>query len=147
MNGNPVARGRWVVTVGAVVVIVSCFLQWWRLGGGPNELPQTTGIGIADAGFLMFLAAVATLLLITLPYAADAPVAIDRPISYVLLLVVAVGAFVWRVVDMVERGLLLYTGQTPPIQPLRGPGFWLCAVGLLIFARGVFELWEARRDF
>ncbi len=147
MNDNPVARGRWIVTVGAVVIVASCFLQWWRLGGGPGELAATTGIGVADKGMVLFVAAVLTLLLITLPYAAGSPVAIDRPISFVVLLLVAFGAFVWRVFDMLQSGLLLYTGQTPPIQPLRGPGFWVAIVGLGIMARGVFELWEARRRF
>jgi hypothetical protein len=145
MNQNPVQRGRWVVTVGAIVIIVSCFLQWWRLGGGPGELAATTGIGIADQGLIMFVAAVLTLLLITLPYASQAPLAIDRPISFLLLFGAAIVAFIWRVYDMLQSGLLLYTGQTPPIQPLRGPGFWLALVGLVVFARGVFELWEARR--
>ena len=148
MNHNPVQGGRWVVTIGAIVIIASTLLQWWQLGGGQGELPAQSAVGISDGrGFLLFLAAVATLLLITLPYAAEAPIAIDRPLSYVLLLGVAFVAYCLRIIEMLQDGLLLYTGQTPPIQPLRGPGFWLAAVGLLIFARGVFELWEARRRF
>jgi hypothetical protein len=147
MMNSPIQRGRWVVTIGAVVIVVSCFLQWWSLGGGPGELDATTGIGISDSGFLLFIAAVATLLLVALPYMSDGPVAIDRPVSFLALLAIAVVAFAWRVADMYGKGLLLYTGQTPPVQPLRGPGFWIAAFGLVIFARGVFELWEARRRF
>ena len=148
MDRSPVQRGRWIVTVGAMVIVASCVLQWWQLGGGPGELPAQSDMGISDGrGFLLFLAAVATLLLITLPYAAEGPVAIDRPISFVLLLGVAFVAYCLRAISMLGEGLLLYTGQTPPIQPLRGPGFWLAAVGLIIFARGVFEFWEARRRF
>ena len=148
MDNSPVQRGRWVVTVGAVMILGASVLQWWRLGGGPGELSAQSDIGISDGfGFLLFLTAVATLLLISLPYAAEAPIAIDRPISYVLLLTVASLAYCARIVSMLQQGLLLYTGQTPPIQPLRGPGFWLAAVGLIVFARGVFELWEARRRF
>jgi hypothetical protein len=154
MNRSPIQGGRWIVTVGAMVIVVSCLLQWWQLGGGPGELSANTGNAFARTGgwadgfgFLLFLAAVATLLLITLPYAAEGPVAIDRPISFVLLLGVAFVAYCLRAISMLEEGLLLYTGQTPPIQPLRGPGFWIAAVGLMIFARGVFELWEARRRF
>jgi hypothetical protein len=130
-----------------VVLIVADFMQWWSLGGGPNELPATTGVGISDTtGYFMFLAGVATLLLIILPYAFSGPVAIDNPLTFLILLLAAVAAFVGAIGSMIQRGLLLYTGQTPPIQPLRGPGFWLAAAGLLIFARGVFELWEARRE-
>ncbi|MGD0019626.1 MAG: hypothetical protein ABSD62_10270 [Candidatus Limnocylindrales bacterium] len=148
MDRSPIQRGRWIVTVGAMVIVASCLLQWWLLGGGPGELPAQSDIGISDGrGLLLFLAAVATLLLITLPYAAEGPVAIDRPISFVVLLGVAFVAYCLRAISMLQAGLLLYTGQTPPIQPLRGPGFWLAAVGLIIFARGVFEFWEARRRF
>ncbi len=148
MNRSPVQGGRWVVTVGAIVIIASTLMQWWQIGGGPGELPAQSDVGISDGrGFVLFLAAVATLLLVSLPYAAEAPIAIDRPMSYVLLLGVAFVAYCLRIVEMLQDGLLLYTGQTPPIQPLRGPGFWVAAVGLLIFARGVFELWEARRRF
>jgi hypothetical protein len=154
MNQSPIQRGRWVVTVGAVMLLGASVLQWWQLGGGPGQLPANSGSGLTSIGdwadgfgFLLFLAAVATLLLISLPYAAEAPIAIDRPISYVLLLGVAFVAYCARTVSMLQNGLLLYTGQTPPIQPLRGPGFWLAAVGLIVFARGVFELWEARRRF
>ena len=145
MLRNPVQRGRWVITVGAIIVIVACVLPWWRLGGGPGELAARSDIGISDGqGFLLFLAAVATLFLITLPYAAESPIAIDRPVSYVVLLGLAFVAYGLRVVSMLDSGLLLYIGQTPPIQPLRGPGFWLAAFGLIVYARGVFELWEAR---
>jgi hypothetical protein len=156
MDQNPIQRGRWVVTAGAVVIVASCLLQWWRLGGGPGELSAISGIGLAPAGssdpsgilgLVLFLSAIATLLLITLPYAAESPMSIDRPVSYLLLLGVAVVAYVARIFTMLGSGLLLYAGQTPPIQPLRGPGFWLAAVGLMIFARGVFEFWEARRRF
>ena len=148
MNRNPVQGGRWVVTVGAIVIVAACLIQWWQLGGGPGELPSRSDVGISDGrGFILFLAAVATLLLGTLPYAAEGPIAIDRPISYLFLFGIAFVAYVVRAISMYQQSLILYLGQTPPIQPLRGPGFWLAAIGLVIFARGVFDLWEARRRF
>jgi hypothetical protein len=141
-------HGRWIVAIGAVTLVVASFMQWWLLGGGTGELPAQTGIGVEDgAGFLLFLAALATLLLIALPYAMEGPVAIDQPISFVILLTTAFGAYCLRTFTMYQGGLLFYTGQTPPVQPLRGPGYWLAAVGLVIFARGVFEMWESRRRF
>jgi hypothetical protein len=146
--GNTLQHGRWIVAVGAVMLVVASFMQWWLLGGGENELPAQAGIGIEDpAGLLLFLAALATLLLITLPYAAEGPVAVDQPISYVLLFAVAFFAYCVRTFTMYQGGLLFYSGQTPPVQPLRGPGYWLAAVALIIFARGVFEMWEARKRF
>ena len=141
-------HGRWIISVGAVMLVISSFLQWWLLGGGAGELPAQSGMGIEDgAGFLLFLAALATLLLIALPYAAEGPMAIDQPITYVVLLAVAVTAYCARTFTMYQGGLLFYTGQTPPVQPLRGPGYWLAAIALIVFARGVFELWEARKRF
>jgi hypothetical protein len=148
MNRNPVQRGRWVVTLGAVIVIVACVLPWWRLGGGPGELAATSDIGLSDGlGFVMFIVAIATLLLIALPYAAEGPVSIDKPVSYLVLFLAALVAYGVRTFAMIQQNLILYIGQTPPIQPLRGPGFWIAALGLIVFARGVFELWEARRRF
>jgi hypothetical protein len=150
---NTLQHGRWIVSVGAVMLVVSSFLQWWVLGGGAGELPAQSGIGIDGvgtenwAGLVLFLAALATLLLIALPYAAEGPMAIDQPIAYVILLALACFGFFVRSFTMYQGGLLFYTGQTPPVQPLRGPGYWLAGVALLIFARGVFELWEARKRF
>ena len=145
---NSLQHGRWIVSVGAVMLVVASFMQWWLLGGGKGELPAQSGIGIENgAGFLLFVAALATLLLIALPYAAEGPLAIDQPITYVVLLAVACLAYFVRSFTMYQGGLLMYTGQTPPVQPLRGPGYWLAAVALIVFARGVFELWEARKRF
>ncbi len=145
---NPVQRGRWVVTVGAVALVLSSFLQWWSLGGGEHELSAQSGIGLADgAGFLLFVTGVAVLMLVALPYAADGPVVIDQPLSFVILLGVALFAYALRSFEMFQSGLLLYNGQTPPIQPVRGPGYWIAAIALVILARGTFELWEARKRF
>jgi hypothetical protein len=145
---NTLQHGRWIISVGAVLLVISAFLQWWLLGGGKGELPAQTGMGIEDgAGFLLFVTGLATLLLIALPYAAEGPMAIDQPITYVILLAAAVTAYCVRTFTMYQGGLLFYTGQTPPVQPLRGPGYWLAAIALIIFARGVFELWEARKRF
>lgn len=145
---NTLAHGRWIIAVGAVAQIVACFLPWYRLGGDTGMLPAQTGLGVEDgAGFLFLMAGLATLLLVALPYAAEGPLAIDQPLSYVVLLGIAIFAYCLRTFTMYEGGLLLYSGQTPPIQPLRGPGYWLAAVALVIFARGVFEVWEARKRF
>ena len=139
-----------MVTFGAVIIVAACFLQWWQLGGdvANGELTAHSDIGIGDIrGFLLFLTGVATLLLITLPYAADAPIAIDRPLSFVALLCAALVLYALRTFNMLQQGLLLDSGKTPPLQPLRGIGFWIAGLGLLVFARGVFELWDARRRF
>jgi len=48
---------------------------------------------------------------------------------------------------MLEEKVVALHRPDAPIQPLRGLGFWFAAVGLIIFARGVFEFWDARRRF
>jgi hypothetical protein len=141
MSSSPAARGRLVVVLGAIILIAACFLQWWQQGGGPGELPQRADIGISDGRVLLiFLAATASLFLVTLPMASEAPVAIDHPLSYVLLLLIAAIGFVLRLIDLIQHEVL-------PIPPLRGPGFWVALVGLLILARGVFEVVDSRRAY
>ena len=87
---------------------------------------------------MRFLVAVGSLLLVTLPFASEKPIPIDHPVVYLALLAVATGAYIWRLVLLVQ--LLLV-----PWPPTRGWGLWLAAVGLLLYARGVFEVFEERR--
>ena len=139
MNYTSATRGRWIVTLGAVVLVGSSLMQWWQIGGGVGELPAQSGVGISDGRvFLMFLAAVACLLLVTLPFASEKPIMIDHPMAYLALFAVALGAYVWRVV-------VLASGQLVPWPPNHGIGFWLAAAGLVVLARGVFELFEEGR--
>jgi len=132
-------RGRWIVTIGAIVLVGSSMLPWWQIGGGVGELSTQSGVGISDGRvFLMFIVAVASLLLVTLPFASEKPIPIDHPVVYLALLAVATGAYVWRLVLLVQILLV-------PWPPTRGWGLWLAAVGLLLYARGVFEVFEERR--
>jgi hypothetical protein len=129
---------RWILAIGSILVLGSCFLQWWQIGGGAAELPQNADIGISDGRvFLMFLVAVATLLLLTLPYAANRQMSIDGPISYLILLIVALAGFGLRALSLAQDVIL-------PIPPTRGLGFWIAALGLALMARGVWGLWQAR---
>ena len=132
-------RGRWIVAIGAIVIVGSSLLPWWQIGGGVGELSTQSGVGISDGRtFLMFLVALACLLLVTLPFASEKPIPIDHPVVYLGLLALAIFAYVWRVVLLAQ--LLLV-----PWPPTQGWGFWLAAVGLILLARGVFEVFEERR--
>jgi len=138
---NAPSRGRWILTIGAVLIVGACFLQWWQIGGGVDQLPAHSASGFSattGAVFPMFLAAVASLLLITLPYASEHPIAIDHPMAYSLLFAIEVVCYLWTVVGLYGQGLI-------PFPPQMGVGFWLAAVGILVVSRGVFEFYEEFR--
>jgi hypothetical protein len=140
MHYTSPTRGRWILAIGAIVMAGSTILQWWQIGGGTGELSQLSGQGISDGRvFLMFLAAIASLLLVTLPFASEKPMAIDHPLVYLALFAVGLVGYLLRVVSMVQDNLL-------PFPPQHGLGFWLAAVGLVLVARGVFEMHEERQS-
>lgn len=131
MHRRPIGRGRWIAAISAVVLFVACILPWWRAGGNEG-IPALSGNAFDGAGILVFLAALGTVALVTLPYASDAPVAIDRPLSYLLLLVAAVAGYGLRIV-----GLL---GSGASFMPDSGPGLWLAGLALIGLARAVLEI-------
>jgi hypothetical protein len=142
MNYASATRGRWVVVIGAIVLVGSCWLPWWQVGGGPGELPAQGAIGFdAQTGpvVLMFVAAILTLMLATLPFASEKPLPIEHPVSYLTLFGVALVSFVWTV-------YLLQAANLFPWPPMRGLGPWVSIVGLVLMVRGVFELFEERRS-
>jgi hypothetical protein len=142
MQSSLPSRGRWIIAIGAIIIAGSCFLQWWQIGGdGPNELSQLSANGfnqMTGSVFLMFLSAVASLFLVTLPFASDKPVPIDHPLSYLVLLCVALAGYLWAVVSLARQSLV-------PFPPQEGFGFWIAIIGLVLFARGIFEMHEERQ--
>jgi hypothetical protein len=149
MHHTSATRGHWLVAIGAIVIVGASMLQWWQIGGGPGELPKTTGIGISDGRvFLMFLASVASLLLVTLPFASEKPISIDHPLSYLILFGLLGTGYLLRLISLAKiqftPGPSFGQGSLVPWPPQQGVGFWLAAVGLVLFARGVFEVFEER---
>ena len=131
MHRRELGRGRLLAAVGAVLALVGCLLPWYGLGG-TGVLPIQYG-AFDGSGILTFLAGLAILALVALPYAAgDRPVGVDRGLVYFLLfLVAAAGLVLW--VPAVFADL---SGLQPPT----APGFWLAVLGALVLARGVFEI-------
>lgn len=140
MHHTSATRGHWLVAIGAVVVVGATFLQWWQIGGGPGELAATSDVGISDGRVFigMFWPCVAALLLVTLPFASEKPVALDHPLTYLGLLAVLLLGYILRLVDLGQRQIL-------PWPPQRGIGLWLAGIGIVLFSRGVFEVFEERR--
>jgi hypothetical protein len=139
MHHTSATRGHWLVAIGAIVIVGATMLQWWQIGGGVGELAARGDIGIADGRvfLMMFVPSVVSLFLVTLPFASEKPVAIDHPLSYLALFAAIFAGYLWRLIDLAQSLLV-------PWPPQRGVGFWLAAVGLVLFSRGVFEVFEER---
>jgi len=128
-----------LAVAGALVVLVGTLLPWYAFQVDAG-LPAVEFRAFDGSGILAFIAALATLALVTLPYAAgDRPVSADRGLAYLLLVgVAALGVAMWplQVVDDLS-GLL----------PTRAPGWWVALVGVAVLARAAFEIFQepARR--
>ena len=86
----------------------------------------------------MFFAALATIALVTLPYATDRPVPIDRGLSYVAIVAIGWIGFVLRAFDLFQVGALGL--------PTTSPGLWVSAIGLGVLTRAAYEIVGERRD-
>ena len=137
MHRRPLGRGRILAVVSAAVVVVGCILPWYTAGGGAGQIPARSVNAFDDlGGLLVFLAALAVLALVALPYAAgDRPVGVDRWPSYLLLLL-AGG------VGIALSALNLLTADLPldGFRPDLAPGIWVAGLGLVGLARAVYEI-------
>jgi hypothetical protein len=136
---RPLGRGRWVAATSAVVIVAGCVLPWFRAGGAEG-IPALEGNGFYGPGILAFLAALATLALVALPYAAgDRPVAVDRWWGYAVLTGVAGLGVLLRAIT-----IALDSGGFGTMLPDRAPGIWLAAAGVAGLAFATAELYGAR---
>ena len=141
LHRRSLGRGRWVAGVSAVVIVVGCVLPWFRAGGAEG-IPALEGNGFFGTGILAFLAALATLALVALPYAmGDRPVAVDRWWVYAALAVTAAVGLLLRSV-----GIAVDSGGFGTMLPDRAPGVWLAAAGVVGLAFATAELYGARPE-
>jgi hypothetical protein len=137
MHRRPVPRSRFLAAIGALVVLVGCVLPWWTVGGA-DGLPLRSGNAFASYGILVFAASIATLALVTLPYASERPVNVDRWPSYALIAAVGWLGFGARVIDLF---LVRAFAFREPLDALaRIPGLWVALIGLAMIARATFEM-------
>ena len=133
MHPSRLGGGRRLALVGAIVLIVGCFLPWYSVGGN-GGLPRQAYMAFDGTGIVSFFAALATLALIALPYAGrPRPVAMDRGLSFAVLAIAAVVGVL----------LLDRRGRRGPegLLPDRAYGFWISALGAIILARAAYEIW------
>jgi hypothetical protein len=133
MHRRPLGGGRRLAVLGALLLVVGCLLPWYVLGGD-GGLPAQVYRSFDGTGIISFLAALGTLALVALPYAAgERPVAIDRPISFALLAAAAViGVVLWvpYILEAPEGAL-----------PDRAYGYWISVVGAIVLARAAYDIW------
>ena len=140
VHRRPVGRARYLAALGAIVILAGCLLPWWSIGG-VNGLPQLGGNAFEGMGIMVFVVALATLALVTLPYATERPVAADRWPAYTLLAAVGWLALLIRIIDLVLLRAFSFAAPTEVFT--KSPGLWVVGVGLAMLARAAFDM---RRD-
>ncbi len=134
MHRRPLGRARLIALAAAAILLVACLLPWYRAGEGIG-LPPIELCAFDGAGIVVFLAALATIALVALPYASDRPVGFDRPVVYLIVFLGGLaGVLVWP--------LDLLVTYPAGFLPDRAPGYWLAWLGLVVHARAVYELFR-----
>jgi hypothetical protein len=141
MHRRPVGRSRLLAAIGALVILAGCFLPWWTVGF--DGLPSISGNAFDSLGILVFGAAIATLALVTLPYASERPVQADRWTSYAIIAAAGWLGFAYRVIELGTQKMLQF--REPADVLTRIPGLWLAGIGLIILARATYEMLQEPR--
>jgi hypothetical protein len=142
MHRRPVGRTRLLAAIGALVALAGCFLPWWTVGGVAG-LPVQSGNAFASLGILVFGAAIATLALVTLPYASERPVPADRWSSYAVFSGLGWIGFAYRVIDLAGHSQFQFNEPVEIVTHI--PGLWLAGIGLVILARATYEMLQEPR--
>ena len=125
-------RWRPYVLLGALAMVASGFLPWWRAGGGVVAgipIPAEEGIGLEGPGLVVYAAAIAALVILDLGYIrGEWGFPLDVPPAY-LVLGLAAGA------ALLYRGWELWTVDYVPT-PTSSPGFAAAAVGIALVLYG-----------
>ena len=138
MHRRPVGRSRLLAAIGALLALAGCFLPWWSVGGGPDQLTILSGTGFEGMGIVVFAASIATLALVTLPYATERPVSVDRWSSYAILAGAGWLALAYRVLEL--AAIKAFSFNEPADIITKIPGLWLAVIGLGILARATYEM-------
>ena len=137
MHRRPVGRTRLLAAIGALFMLAGCFLPWWTRRA-TSGLPALSGTAFEGWGIVVFAAAIATLALVTLPYATERPVALDRWSSYALIAGAGWVAFAYRIVELGSVNALSFAEPAEFVTNI--PGLWLAGIGLFVLARATYEM-------
>ena len=136
-------RFRVLVLLGALAMIGSGFLPWWRSGGDSVAgvlVPAQEGIGLEGPGIVIFAAAVIALVLLDIGYMRGRwGFILDAPAAYLALGVVAAAALAYRGWELWSVGYL-------PL-PQQSPGLALAAVGVALVLYGAGSGFGAPRRY
>lgn len=142
MHRRPVGRSRRLAAIGALLTLAGCFLPWWTREV-PAGLTPLSGTAFEGIGILVFAAAIATLALVTLPYASERPVSADRWTSYALITAAGWLGFAFRIVELGSINAISFNEPADVVTHI--PGLWLCGIGLVILARATYEMLQEPR--
>jgi hypothetical protein len=136
-------RFRVLILLGALAMIGSGFLPWWRSGGDSVAgvlVPAQEGIGLEGPGIVIFAAAVIALVLLDIGYMRGRwGFILDAPAAYLALGVVAAAALAYRGWELWSVGYL-------PL-PQQSPGLALAAVGVALVLYGAGSGFGAPRRY
>ena len=136
-------RFRALILLGALAMIGSGFLPWWRAGGDSVSgvlVPAEEGIGLQGPGLVIFGAAIAALVLLDIGYMRGRwGFILDTPAVYLSLGVVGAAALAYRGWELWSVGYL-------PL-PQQSPGLALAAVGVALVLYGAGAGFGAPRRY
>ena len=136
---RPVGRARTLAALSALVILAGCVLRWWSVGG-TSGLPELGGNAFEGFGIVVFVVALATIAVVTLPYATERPVGADRWPAYALLAGLGWLALLLRVIDLAI--LRAFSFHQPTEVFTNGPGLWITAIGLAMLARAAYDIFR-----
>jgi hypothetical protein len=142
MHRRPVGRSRLLAAIGALVILTGCFLPWWTFGG-TDGLPAYSGNAFESLGIVVFAVAIATLALVTLPYASERPVPADRWTTYAVFAGAGALAFAYRLIELGTQSAFRFAEPAEVVT--RIPGLWLAGIGLVILARATYDMLQEPR--
>jgi hypothetical protein len=123
---------RLLILLGALAMIASGFLPWWRSGGDSVSgvaVPAQQGIGLEGPGVIIYGAAIATLVVLDIGYMRGRwGFFLDSPWVYLVLGLVGAAVLVYRAWELWSVGYV-------PL-PQQSPGLALATVGVALVLYG-----------